>query len=116
MTPRNAHYDRFDAKTKRVGDCLIWTGAKNSDGYGVTRGFYQELVLAHRFVHELYGGPIPAGKVGMHTCDQRDCVELTHVLPATQRQNVQDMHDKGRWKFHRELNRLDREFKQAAAC
>jgi hypothetical protein len=70
-------------KLSARGDCLIWTGAKNTDGYGVFRREGDRagsLVLAHRFYYELTRGPIPAGLELDHTCNTRDCVKCTEAV------------------------------------
>lgn len=47
-------------------------------------------VMAHRHAYELTHGPIPAGKVVRHSCDDPACIYPGHLLVGTQGQNVDD--------------------------
>jgi hypothetical protein len=53
-------------------------------------------VLAHRAMYEFKTGPIPVGKVVMHTCDVPLCVNPAHLRLGTQADNLIDMRAKGR--------------------
>ncbi len=121
MVLRAAIYQRFDHKTRAAGACLIWTGARNSDGYGVTRDFAGALVLAHRFACELYRARVPAGQVARHACDTPACVAPAHLAPGTQSQNISEAYARGRrsgtprtfglpWRVARALAALDDAF------
>ena len=78
--------ERFRARTKRVGECLEWTGGGVGNGYGlITVGGRQ--VLAHRYAWEAAHGPIPAGMFVDHICYNRACVEVRHLRLATKREN-----------------------------
>jgi hypothetical protein len=46
-TPTPSERDRFNSKCEKVGDCLLWTGAKDKDGYG-TFGLRRGKFKAHR--------------------------------------------------------------------
>lgn len=80
---------RFAAKTRREGECVVWTGARSSDGYGL---FWADgtMVLAHRWAYEQARGPIPARLVLDHipTCRNRPCVRVTHLEPVTSAENT----------------------------
>jgi len=77
--------------------CWLWAGALK-DGYGqLKREDGQTNVYAHRVAVELrLGKPVPDHLVVMHTCDNPRCVNPHHLRVATQRDNVLDMHRKGR--------------------
>jgi hypothetical protein len=70
--------------------CWIWTGKKNSSGYGcfqIARRLFVES-LAHRSAHILLIGSIPKGKEIDHLCRQRDCVNPAHFRLVTHQVNV----------------------------
>lgn len=83
------------AKHRKRGECLIWTGAVSSAGYGVLH-FRRKLTTAHRFAFEASNGQVPDGAVVMHTCDNRACINPAHLKLGTQQANLHDMWDKGR--------------------
>lgn len=75
--------------------CWLWMGYASGSGYGrVMRG--GRNAQAHRVAYELAHGPIPAGDVVMHSCDNRLCVNPAHLRVGTQVENMRDMHSKGR--------------------
>lgn len=75
--------------------CWVWTGQRNNRGYGMiyVKG---SLKLAHRVGWELKNGPIPKGKLGLHTCDNPGCVNPDHIYVGTHKENTQDMIRRGR--------------------
>ena len=75
--------------------CWLWTGYKLNSGYGrITIG--KRSVAAHRYSYEINVGPIPEGLLICHTCDTPSCVRPSHLFPGTSRENILDMHKKGR--------------------
>lgn len=76
---------------KQDNGCWMWRGAVNkSRGYGVAsfgrgRGF-----LAHRVSHVLFIGSIPLGKLVLHKCDVRLCVNPGHFFLGTDTDNARD--------------------------
>lgn len=81
--------EHLDARTEREGDCLIWTGSTDSDGYG-RLSVNGKWAKAHRLVWERANGPIPHGVMIDHTCWNRACVELAHLRLATNAENVRN--------------------------
>lgn len=76
--------------------CFEWTGGRDIGGYGkfmVARGFNEP---AHRVAYEMAYDTIPAGKIVLHTCDNRGCVRASHLKVGTNADNVRDMFAKGR--------------------
>lgn len=72
-----------------TGECLIWTGCKNRDGYGkISRNGQERLV--HRLAWEDANGPIPEGMVIRHRCDNPSCHRADHLLLGTHADNVRD--------------------------
>lgn len=79
------------ARTVPDGDCLVWTGAVQSRGYGSV-GINGRTALAHRVSYELNVGPIPDGMQIDHVkargCRHRHCINPEHLEPVTPRENV----------------------------
>lgn len=83
MTP--AVLVRFERKVQRSGDgCWIWTGAKNSRGYGQLK-IDGRSRYAHRLAYEHWQGLIPEGFELDHLCRTRACVNPAHLEPVTRR-------------------------------
>lgn len=72
-------------------DCWPWQGPCLPKGYGFFRG-----TTAHRLVYAGTNGPIPAGLVVLHSCDNPPCCNPRHLTAGTQKQNLDDMRAKGR--------------------
>jgi hypothetical protein len=68
--------------------CLIWTGPKNSDGYGRVHVPGVGTRLVHRVVWEKFNGPIPFGLVIDHLCRNRSCASIAHLEITTTRLNL----------------------------
>lgn len=75
--------------------CWLWTGAKNSNGYGLIM-VQGHCALAHRVSFEIHVGPIPPGIFVCHACDVRACINPEHLWLGTHRDNMDDMAKKGR--------------------
>jgi len=83
--------ERFDRRTKRQGDCLVWVGGRNTSGYGQIVTSHRVKVCAHRYAYERAVGPIPAGAVVDHICRNKGCVEPSHLRLATTKQNAENL-------------------------
>ena len=75
---------RVMAKARWEDDCLLWLGAKYSNGAGQmrvgsrTKQTMRNAQVTH-VVLALDGRPVPAGKVARHTCGRADCVNPRHL-------------------------------------
>ncbi len=81
-------------------ECWLWAGAKWKNGYGnfcITR---MHSTSAHRFSYMLAKGPIPKGKLILHSCDNPPCCNPQHLKAGTQKDNALDAVSKGRWNTH----------------
>lgn len=87
--------ERFMKNVRLSDDCWEWIGASDAKGYGL---FWLDgsTRRAHRVAIELITGETITGKVILHTCDNTCCVNPEHLRVGTQKDNVRDMHDKGR--------------------
>ena len=81
-------YARFMAKVDRTGDCWLWTGGKNRDGYGVMK--MDNMKLTHRLSFLYHHGEIPVDCVVRHKCRNRHCVNPDHLEVGTQSDNMKD--------------------------
>jgi hypothetical protein len=78
-----------------IAGCWIWTGTITSRGYGQLLSNNKKM-YAHRAAFEAFVGDIPEGMVVCHTCDNVHCVNPDHLFLGTQKDNLQDMKEKGR--------------------
>ena len=79
---------RFMTKVDRTGDCWVWTGGKNRDGYGVMK--MDNMKLTHRLSFLYHHGEIPVDCVVRHKCRNRHCVNPDHLEVGTQSDNMKD--------------------------
>ena len=91
---------RFWRKVEKSDGCWMWTGTKSAEGYGKFQAGSKKdqpaPIGAHRFSYEMAKGPIPDGRVVMHSCDNPSCVNPAHLSVGTHRENALDMIRKGR--------------------
>lgn len=82
--------------------CVEWTGACTTRGYG-QKWFDGRLWMMHRWVMaQVHGEDAIRGKVVRHQCDNPSCYRYDHLLIGTQKENLADMHERGRdrWSTH----------------
>ena len=77
-------------------ECWPWKAARNSFGYGLFRHPVGKMVVAHRVAWSISHGPIPDGKVIMHSCDNPACCNTNHLTLGTQSDKMFDAVSKGR--------------------
>jgi len=88
----------FWQNVNRGGECWLWNGKMNVQGYGVTYANYKGNIYwnAHRLSYGIHHGSIPKRYVVMHTCDNPWCVNPEHLRAVTQLENAADCKRKGR--------------------
>lgn len=77
---------RFWDRTEKVGDCLLWTGSLNTNGYGQFTIFGKNN-RAHRLSYMEKNGPIDIDMVIDHTCVNASCVNSEHLEMVTPLEN-----------------------------
>lgn len=87
---------RFWCRVEKTDDCWNWTGFLTKCGYGRFRGNDGRKILAHRFSWEFHRGPIPAGLLVLHQCDNRKCVNPDHLFIGDDAANCHDRNLKWR--------------------
>lgn len=99
-------FHRYYSKgAKTANGCTIWSGFINWDGYGLIHVALnkkeQEIMFkehginakqitlsAHRFSFMLYNGVIASGGSASHICNNRACVEQTHLKMGSHKDNI----------------------------
>lgn len=91
--------DLFMSKIDKKETCWIWTGQKDSNGYG--RCTVNRIVasLAHVVSYVLHKGPIIKGLDILHSCDNPSCVNPDHLRMGTHKENMNDRDSRGRSKI-----------------
>ncbi len=82
---------------KTIRGCILWGGSVDtSKGYGTFFMPGSRPTGAHRVAYELMVGPIPEGLYVLHRCDNRLCINPTHLFLGTHQDNIADCVAKGR--------------------
>lgn len=77
-------------------NCWIWQGSKHRQGYG-NLNYKRIPSLAHRVSWMVHKGDIPEGVKVCHKCDITSCVNPDHLFLGTQKENVSDAIQKGKY-------------------
>ena len=88
---QTAHFWNKVDRSGGPASCWQWLAATDRDGYGISRNR-----RAHRVAWALTNGPIAAGLVCCHRCDNPGCCNPAHLFLGTIAENNRDMHAKGR--------------------
>ena len=100
-TPRRRRVERarerFWNKVDRRDpfSCWVWKAASATNGYGRFK-FRGAMQRANRVAWWLTHGPVPKGLWVLHHCDNKLCVNPSHLFLGTPTDNVLDMVKKNR--------------------
>lgn len=106
--PRPTVEERFWAHVNKNGPmmpgmseaCWVWTGTTRSDGYGVMCASGRSNIRTHRLAYELAHGD-PGDLFVLHACDNPPCCNPAHLRAGTSADNMREMGDRKRSKFHK---------------
>jgi hypothetical protein len=89
--------DRLWAQCQPAGECWVWTGHRSPKGYGVF-GIRQRKFFAQRIAYQVstLTPAIPGHLRVLHHCDNPPCINPMHLFLGTPKDNMDDMHRKGR--------------------
>lgn len=80
--------ERFWGKVNKTETCWLWTGAIDSNGYGMFRLATSAGVRAHTLSWVHAHGPVPDGLELDHLCRVRHCLNPAHLEPVTSGENT----------------------------
>lgn len=80
--------ERFDMKLMPVPDgCVLWNAGQSHGGYGKFWGANGHM-HAHRWAWIHQNGPVPEGHQIHHTCGQRLCVNVDHLVALSPKDHM----------------------------
>jgi hypothetical protein len=85
----------IDSNCIDTGECILWNGYKDKDGYGRMK-YFDRFVHATRCVWFVNSGEFPEQHVICHKCDNPSCVNFDHLFSGTTQENTIDAFTKGR--------------------
>lgn len=86
--PARPAADRFWEKVDQAGECWLWTGFVNPNGYGQFAESRRKPRYAHRTAWELTNGAIPKHLQIDHLCKNRRCVRPAHMELVSSAENT----------------------------
>lgn len=88
---------RFWTKVQggKPGECWPWAGVRTEKGYGR----FAQTIMAHRMAYYLVKGPIPAGLIVLHSCDNPPCCNPAHLRVGSHLDNSRDAMSRARLSY-----------------
>ncbi len=97
--PMNPHLDDLERILRRIevsdSGCWLWTGAKDTNGYGQAH-FEGRPWRLHQLFYELWWGARGSLHV-LHDCDVKGCVCPDHLHLGTHADNMAEVGARGGW-------------------
>lgn len=92
------HLSRFNRYILKTDSCWNWTGTLAKVGYPVLN-VNGTLVYGHRIAYFLKDRNFDQSMCVLHSCDNRKCVNPSHLFLGTRQDNMQDKVSKNRQSF-----------------
>ena len=94
MSRKKNSYDNIVSKGERQDNgCLLYINSQQKNGYALV-SYDNKMMPVHRVVYFLSGKTLPPSFDVHHTCYNKCCIEITHLVAISRRQHaLLDEHD-----------------------